>query len=246
MVTKNALIIGGSGGIGLETAKTLYNKKINVHLTYYKNHQKTKEKMKEIGMEDSNLFQMNLNEEESVNESILSLLKKIKTIDYVIYCVSSPIFPKRIFNLPWNEFNKHINVQIKGLHSVINSLSDLIKSNHKIKFIVLITEACIGKPPSMLSPYITAKYGLMGFVKCMVSELSSYNCTFNMISPGMVSTKLISNFPPMALEIAAKKNPLRRISEPKDVANLISFLVSEESNYCNEVNIPLNGGSIFI
>ena len=70
-----------------------------------------------------------------------------------------------------------------------------------------------------------------------------YNSTVNMVSPGIVDTKLIKDLPPKFIEIAAYQNPLKRIADVKDVSNIISFLASDESDYLNGVNIPVNGGN---
>ena len=98
----------------------------------------------------------------------------------------------------------------------------------------------------MLSHYVTAKYGLLGFVKSLASELTAYNCTFNMVSPGMVKTDLLSNVPHKLIEMTASASPMKRIADPSDVAKVIYFLASDNSDYLNGVNIPINGGNIFL
>ena len=55
----------------------------------------------------------------------------------------------------------------------------------------------------------------------------------------------LSNLPAKLIEITAGANPMKRIAKPKDVANVIKFLVSDEAEYLNGVNIPVNGGNIF-
>jgi len=55
---------------------------------------------------------------------------------------------------------------------------------------------------------------------------------------------LISNLPAKARELEAQNNPMRRLAEPEDVARVIGFLASEDSDYLNGVNIPVNGGNI--
>ena len=86
----------------------------------------------------------------------------------------------------------------------------------------------------------------MGYVKSMASELGGKNITFNMVSPGMVDTKLLLSLPPKLVELTAHKNPMNRISKPSDVASVIAFLASDKADYLNGVNIPVNGGNIFI
>jgi len=244
MEKKLSLIIGGSGGIGFETAKLLHSKDMNVCLTYFNNDEKIRKKLNEHKAGNFELCKINVRDEESVKNTISNILQKYKKIDSVVYSVSSSVVHKKMYDLGWSDFQEHIDIQIKGLFILVKTLLPLIKSGHKIKFVVVLTEGCIGKPPSMLAHYITAKYGLMGFVKCMASELAS-NCTFNMVSPGMVKTDLLANFPPKLVEITAYNNPMKRIAEPEDVAKVIYFLISDDSDYLNGVNIVINGGNIF-
>jgi len=238
---KTALIIGGSGGIGFETARVLNSKGIKVCICDKNNLEKTREALGE----EFEFYRLDIEDKNSVDQTLSSIINKHSKVDSVIYSVSTAVNNKNIENLVWDEFQKHIDVQIKGLFYIINFLSK-INNEKKIKFIVVLTEFCIGKPPSRISPYVTAKYGLMGFVKSMASELNPKKYTFNMVSPGMVNTQLLSNLPPKLIEITADKNPMKRIAESTDIANVISFLVSDEADYLNGVNIPVNGGNIFL
>ena len=67
-----------------------------------------------------------------------------------------------------------------------------------------------------------------------------------MVSPGMVETKLLDNMHSKIKEVASFKNPMKRIAQPTDVAEIIAYLISEKANYLNGVNIPVNGGNILI
>jgi len=246
MEKKTSLIVGGSGGIGIETARFLYNKNMNVCLTYYQNEEKIRKKLEENNIKNFDLYKVDVRDNKSIQNAILNIFQKYEKIDSVVYSISTLITNKKVLDLEWNDFQEHIDVQIKGLFILVKTILSLIKRNHKIKFVVILTEACIGKPPSMLSHYITAKYGLMGFVKCMASELIQNGCTFNMISPGMVKTDLLLNFPPKLVEIISHNNPMRRIAEPEDIAKVIYFLISDDSDYLNGINIVVNGGNVFI
>ena len=125
---------------------------------------------------------------------------------------------------------------------VIKALEDQMSAKHKTKFIVLLTEYCIGSPPKGLSHYITSKYAVMGMAKTMAVELAQYSCTVNMISPGMVETPLLNNLPSKLIEMTAYQNPLKRNGIPEDVSSAISYLASDQSDYLNGTNIVINGG----
>ena len=125
-------------------------------------------------------------------------------------------------------------------------LKTQFEKKHKTNIIIILTEFIIGKPPKMLVPYIIGKYALLGLSKVLAVELAEYNSTVNMLSPGMVDTKLIEDLPPKLIEMTAYQNPLKRIATTTDIAKVVSFLASEESDYINGVNIPVNGGNIIL
>lgn len=244
MENKLALIIGGSGGVGIEAARVLSDVGIKVYLSYFSS-DKIKQKVKEFNI-DAQIRKIDIKDEKNVNDSISSILNEHKKIDIVVYCVSGPLIYKKVQDLSWQDLQDHIDVQVKGFFVLVKALWRQIQAKYKIKFIVVLSDSCIGKPPAMLSHYVTAKYGLLGLVKSLASELTAYNCTFNMVSPGMVKTDLLSNVPHKLIEMTASANPMKRIADPSDVAKVIYFLASDNSDYLNGVNIPVNGGNIFL
>ena len=243
MGKKTALVIGGSGGIGSETARLLSENGFTVLATYYANKGYLADAHKKNGIK---FYEMNLLDDKSMTSAFNSMHKDYGKIDVVIFSVTSQTKNKNMLDMQWKDFEDHITLQIKGMFNIIKNMKEHIKAKQKTKFVIVLTEYCAGKPPSGLSDYVTAKYALMGFAKSMGAELAKYNCTVNMVSPGMVNTKLISNLPPKLVEITAENNPLKRIAVPSDVAKVILFLSSEDSDYLNGVNIPVNGGGTML
>ena len=245
MNEKVALVLGGNGGIGLEVIKSLAGKGINVCATYHSN-KKDLEKLQGSNKGKVSSYQMDLSDEVSINNAFDEISKEYNKIDIVVFSVTPPIKNKQILKMEWKDFQEHLDLQIKGLFYIIQNLKAQLEAKHKTKFIILLTEYCIGKPPAGLSHYVSAKYCLRGFAKSMAIEFAKYNCTVNMISPGMVDTNLISNLPPKLVEITSESNPLKRIAKAKDVANVVLFLSSDDSDYLNGVNITVNGGGIML
>ncbi len=245
MDRKVALVLGGSGGIGREVVKSMLNRDIDVCSIYYTK-KDIAESVQEVNKGKFSLYQMDLSDRLSVDSAFEQIRKRYKQIDIVVFSVTLPIENKHILNMAWEDFKRHIDLQTKGLFNVIQNLKEQIKTKHKTKFIIVLTEYCIGKPPSGLADYVTAKYSLMGLAKSMVVEFAKHNCTVNMISPGMVDTDLISKLPPKLVEITAQSNPLKRIATPKDVAEAVLFLSSDSSDYLNGANITVNGGGVML
>ena len=179
---------------------------------------------------------------ESVNSGIDQIKRAHSRIDAVVYSISAPIKHQSILQSGWQDYQVHLDVQLRGLYNVVAGLRKDIIDGGGIRLVVLLTEACLGKPPSGIASYVTAKYALLGFTKCLAVELARYRCTVNMISPGVLKTELTADFPDKLIEMEIQNNPLGRIATTDDVANLVVFLLGEESTFINGVNIPVNGG----
>jgi len=244
MKKKVALVLGGSGGIGFSAVERLLSDGFIVCATYLTN----KDKLKKIsdGLDSTliEVFQCDLSNVKNIH----SLIKKISLlygeIDVVTFSASSKLTNNRILNLEWDEYTNLFDLQVKPVFQVVKYLSKQLKAKHKTKFIILLTEYCVGSPPKGLSHYVTSKYASMGLAKTMAVELAEFNSTVNMISPGMVETDFLDNLPAKLIEITSLQNPLKRNASPQDISNAISFLASNQSDYLNGENMIINGGKV--
>jgi 3-oxoacyl-[acyl-carrier protein] reductase len=82
-------------------------------------------------------------------------------------------------------------------------------------------------------------------MKSLASEYSERNIQINAVSPSMVETSFLENIPGKLIELASEAHPLKRNAVPHDIAPLIKYLLSDESNYITGINIPICGGVVF-
>jgi len=244
MEKKKVLVIGASGDIGFESAIKLHKEGFYPILTYNERKDKLLKKIDDSKIRDYEVIKFNSKDEKNVLKCMSKIIADHDHIDCVVLSVSAPLINKSVFDVEWENFQNNFEVQLKGLLYLVKAMKPMFLNKKRVKFIIILTEACFGKPPTGLSPYVVSKYALMGLSKCFGAELSRYNCTFNTVSPGLVDTDLISGFPSKLVEIAAENNPLKRIANTNDVANVIVFLASDKSNYVNGANILVNGGSL--
>lgn len=243
---KTALIIGGSGGIGSAIVQRLLADSFVVCATYVHNGERLASLRRVSKDKPVSFYCIDLLNENAAESAIEQLIIEHSTIDVVVFAPTLPTPHTPLLTSSWPDFAAHLNVQLRGMWQIVQGLKPQFTKGHPIKFIVILTEYCIGKPPGGLSPYLSAKYALMGFAKMMAVELTRYGCTTNMILPGMVATDLIKTVPPKLVEMAAAQNPLKRITSPEDVAGVVSFLASDWSGYLNGAQVPVNGGSIMV
>ena len=90
--------------------------------------------------------------------------------------------------------------------------------------------------------YSASKAGLIGLTKSAARELASRNITVNAIAPGYVKTAMTDKLPDKAKEAIMSMIPLRRLSEPKDIAGAALFLATEEAGYITGHVLHVDGG----
>jgi len=242
MSKKLALVLGGNGGIGSSAARKLIEEGMHVCATYHNNRDQIDELQAEFNSDDITDYRCNAMNSEEITKTVSGIRDSFGNIDVVVFTLASELKYKKLLSLEWDDYKEHFDVQLKSIHYTIKALTDQIQAKHETKFIVLLTEACVGTPPKGLSHYLTAKYAALGMAKAMAVELAPYGCTVNMISPGMVETPLLTHLPSKLVEMTAYQNPMKRNAVPNDVSNAISYLASDQSDYLNGTNIVINGG----
>jgi len=171
MKNKTAIICGVTGGIGQEVAKQMLIEKIEV-CGIYNNQNKVKELTEKLGMNSLSLYQIDLTDTESADVGFRKLLAEHPNVDIVVFSVSRLIEYRPILESTWLDYNKHLDLQLKGIYNVVQNLTKQIKNGRGIKFIILLTEACFGRPPAGMSHYVSAKYALLGIAKTMAGGFS--------------------------------------------------------------------------
>lgn len=246
MNQKTVLIIGGTGGIGSVIAKAFLQRNNKVCVTYRDKSAAEKVFFDCLSSADFSMYPMDLFESDLIAKAMENIIKDRATIDVVVYAPTMKVEHKPIIILEWDDCQKQIDIQVRGLLCIVKNLLSRFQNRHRTKFIVISSDYVIGKPPAGIADYITAKYALMGLAKAMAVEGAKYNMTFNIISPGITNTDLISTLPSKFVEIAALNNPLKRIAKPEDVSNAVLFLAEDTSDYLNGVNITVNGGGTML
>jgi 3-oxoacyl-[acyl-carrier protein] reductase len=247
-INKKALIIGASGGIGSAVALMLAENGYDVALHCNSSEGKInslQKKISETGVKTITV-KADISDETSVKEMFNTLERKFSGLTSIIYCPTPPTPSVNIKNINWSDFQKHFDVNVKGLLNVVKNILPYFEPQKYGRIVCITSQYTEGTPPSELSYYVSAKYALNGFVKSLAVELATKGITANLVSPGMTDTELIADVPEKSRLLVAAKAPLRRLASPEDVANAVLFLVSEKSSYITGETIRVNGGQVML
>ena len=92
------------------------------------------------------------------------------------------------------------------------------------------------------SNYPATKAGVEGFSRALAKELGSRNITVNTVAPGFIDTDMTKNLPVASKDTMLSQIPLARLGEPSEIADVVSFLVSDSAGYITGETIHVNGG----
>ncbi len=90
--------------------------------------------------------------------------------------------------------------------------------------------------------YAAAKAGILGFTKALALESAAKGITVNAVAPGYVMTDMVAVVPPEALAKIASQIPVGRLGNPDEIANIVRFLVAEDTGFITGATITANGG----
>src|SRR5437588_1515454 len=101
-----------------------------------------------------------------------------------------------------------------------------------------------GQP--LMTHYVAAKAGVIGFTKALALELGPKGITVNTIPPGFIDTPMLRDSESKGylgkVEDVIARSPVRRIGRPEDIAAACAFLVRDEASYITGQVIGVNGG----
>ncbi len=239
---KNALVTGGSRGIGRAIALSLAKEGANVVINYARSEEQAKEVVKEIEKYGAKAIALKANvaNAKEVDEMAKKIESELGSIDILVNNagITKDNLLIRMKEEYWQDV---ININLTGVFICTKAFArKMIKQ--KCGKIVNISSvvAVIGNAGQ--SNYCASKAGIIGFTKSIARELGGKGICVNAIAPGFIQTDMTNVLPEKVKEDMSKQIPLKRFGTDLDVANLVSFLASERSNYITGQVIHVDGG----
>jgi NAD(P)-dependent dehydrogenase (short-subunit alcohol dehydrogenase family) len=242
---KVSIITGGAKGIGKSIVESLFKEGSHVVIWDLDDNEavalKTKLKAKYKRINEILIQKIDVTDPIGVQAAIKEILRTLKSVDilvnnaglYSIYDITAE---------DESNWDKIINVNLKSAFLCIKAVLPIMIKNRYGK-IVNISSISGKKESIFASPsYCASKAGLIGLTRCVAAQTAKYGINVNCVAPGITDTGMISLLNGKKLDKAMKIIPLRRICTPEDVANAVSFLVRDESNYITGETVNVNGG----
>lgn len=244
---KTALVLGATGGIGRAVVAKLAEAGFQVGIHYNRNKKLASELCSSIKKNGGKAFilQADLLNSTQVMELKQAVSREMNALSVLVNASSLSIPNITFHDIKWEDIQQQLDIHVRSTFESIKTLLPLMEVQNYGKIVTLTTQA-IEQPNEQWLHYITAKSALDGFSKALAVELAKKGIRFNMVSPGMTDTELISEIPKKARLLAAAKTPLKRIATPDDVAEAILYLSQTKSDFITGETIRVNGGQVML
>ena len=188
------------------------------------------------------VVQADVSDRRQVKEMISAISRKYRTIHILVNNAVRDTYPASFMELGWDDFQKDIEIIVKGAFNCCQEVIPLMIKNKGGKIVNLSTIFTDNPPPNQ-AKYVVSKSGLVGLTRSLAVEFAPYNIQVNIVAPSIVETDLTKHVPKIFLERMKNDTPMKRNATPVDVAKAIIFLSSSLASFTTGQKIMVTGGN---
>jgi SDR family mycofactocin-dependent oxidoreductase len=178
-----------------------------------------------------------------------------------IVCANAGIGPtfRKTWELSEQDWQDVIDVNLSGVFHTVKAVVPVMIEAGRGGAIVLTSSLAGLKGYSNIAAYVAAKHGVNGIMRTLANELGPYNIRVNSVCPGLINTDMMMNQPTYDVFRPDLTNPSKADAtdvfrtmqvlpidwlEPRDVSEVIRWLVSDEARFLTGVAVPVDAGQI--
>jgi 3-oxoacyl-[acyl-carrier protein] reductase len=241
---KVAIVTGGSRGIGRAIVLQLASEGAKVVFTYQSSEQVANELTEEVKKNGGEAFciKADASSFEEAQKVVNFALEKFGSLSILVNNAGATK-DNLLLRMSESDFDAVIDTNLK---SVFNYTKAILKPFLGQRFgkIINISSVVGITGNSGQANYVAAKAGVIGLTKSNAKELASRNINVNAIAPGFIETDMTSKLNDQQKDAILINVPLKKMGKPEDVAKLVSFLSSSDSDYITGQVITVDGGMV--
>jgi 3-oxoacyl-[acyl-carrier protein] reductase len=235
---KVVMITGGAAGIGRVVAESFAGEGARIAICDV-NTQAGEAAAKALGPEAS-FEQVDVANHKAVSSWVDGVVDRYGQID-VLVNNAGITRDGLIMRMKEEDWDAVISVNLKSAFNCIKAASKFMVKQRSGRIINLASVVGVMGNPGQAN-YVASKAGMIGLTKTVAKELGSRGITVNAVAPGFIETDMTAVLSDKAKEAMLSIIPLQRAGTPRDVADAITFLASDQAAYITGQVLHVTGG----
>ena len=241
---KNAIVTGGSAGIGAATSLELAREGANVCLTYRKHEAEAKEFADQIIQMGRKAIAVHCDiaQFDAAENVVKAALEAFGRLDILVNNAGMN-WDGVCWKMSEEQWDRVIEVNLKGYFNFTRHVAPLFKEQ-KYGKIINVTSINGLRGKFGQTNYSASKAGIIGYTKAVAKELGAFGVNVNAVAPGLIETQMLkeSEARDKIIDMAMGEIVLKRVGQPEDLANVVTFLASERARHVTGEIIKVDGG----
>ena len=238
MDKKVAIVTGAAKGIGRAIAQRLVDQGCFVVLVDVDG-EGGMLASNELGHEDSRFMPCDISNEEDVVSLFVSVIGDYKHVDILVNNAGI-LRDRMIWKMSTEDFDAVINVNLKGTWLMCKEAAKVMREQKSGSIVNIASRAWLGNRGQ--TNYSASKAGVIGLTRSLALELGKYNVSVNAVAPGLIDTPLTQGLHEEIRQKLIEAQPTKTMGTPEDVANVVAFLASSETQFITGQTIYVDGG----
>ncbi|MFE7039250.1 glucose 1-dehydrogenase [Streptomyces atratus] len=239
---RNAVVTGGSRGIGRAIVERLCRDGAHVVFNYATSDDAAEEVVRTVQDNGGKAWaiRLDLADPDAPEQLMEAAEAQLGGLDILVNNAALCLTPSLIADTDPAVFDKVMTVNTRTVFMTIRHAARRMRDGGRI---VNISTANTVRPGPGISAYAASKGAVEQLTTIAAHELGARGITVNTVSPGATDTDLLRGTnQPQALEAVAGMTPLGRLGEPSDVADLVAFLAGHDGRWITGQNVRATGG----
>ena len=241
---KNAVVTGGSQGIGAAISVEMAREGANICLTYRKHEaeaQKYAEEIRAMGRQ-ALAIKCDISSFSEAEAVVGAALEKFGSLDILVNNAGMN-WDGVSWKMTEEQWDRVIEVNLKGYFNFTRQVAPIFK-DQKYGKIINITSINGLRGKFGQTNYSASKAGIIGFTKALAKELGAFGVNVNALAPGLIETTMLkeSEARDKIIDLAMAEIVLKRVGQPEDLANVAVFMASDKSRHITGEVIKVDGG----
>lgn len=236
---KVAIVTGASHGIGRAIAERLAEEGAIVVVNYSKSAEKAQQVVAGIQAKGGKALavQTDMSQVAEARRLVIDTVKQFNRLD-VLVNNAGKFMPKRLEETTESDFDGVIDLHAKGPYFAMQEAARVLKDGGRI---VNISTGGTQLHFPGATAYLGSKAAIEQYTKGLAQELAPKGITVNTVSPGFTETGMMTD---EYRQIGIQLSPMKRLGVPKDIADVVAFIVSEEARWLTGQTIQAGGGIV--